>query len=72
MNRELKVKCCHCKKEFSYYSSKYRPFCTERCKMVDLGHWFEESYSVEGRDNSVYIEDSGMLDNLIDETNETY
>ena len=42
----LKVKCPKCKKEFNYYTSKFRPFCCERCKMVDLGSWFDESYSV--------------------------
>lgn len=46
MNKLLKVKCPQCHKVFSYYESEFRPFCTERCKMVDLGHWFEESYKV--------------------------
>lgn len=26
--------------------AKYRPFCSERCGMVDLGRWFSGSYSV--------------------------
>jgi uncharacterized protein len=26
--------------------AKYRPFCSERCRMVDLGRWFSGSYSV--------------------------
>jgi len=46
MTKELKVKCPHCKKEFNYYSSEFRPFCKEKCKMVDLGHWFDESYKL--------------------------
>lgn len=47
MNKKgIDVKCPNCKEEFSYYESKFRPFCSERCKMIDLGHWFEESYSV--------------------------
>ncbi|MFZ8932614.1 MAG: DNA gyrase inhibitor YacG [Bacteriovoracaceae bacterium] len=40
------IKCPHCKKEFNYYESKFRPFCSERCKMVDLGHWFSEEYTI--------------------------
>ncbi|NQV55432.1 MAG: DNA gyrase inhibitor YacG [Rhodospirillales bacterium] len=24
----------------------YRPFCSERCKQLDLGNWFNESYRV--------------------------
>ncbi len=42
----LIIKCRTCEKEFNYWSSDSRPFCSKRCKMVDLGHWFNESYSV--------------------------
>lgn len=24
----------------------YRPFCSERCKLVDLGRWLDGSYAV--------------------------
>lgn len=27
-------------------NSKYRPFCSERCKMKDLGSWATEKYKV--------------------------
>lgn len=27
-------------------TSKYRPFCSERCKMMDLGAWATESYRI--------------------------
>lgn len=67
MQKKLKVKCPHCKSEFSYYESDFRPFCKEKCKMVDLGHWFDESYTVAGRDNTVYIEDAGQLQSIMDE-----
>jgi endogenous inhibitor of DNA gyrase (YacG/DUF329 family) len=50
MNKNLKVKCPHCDTIFPYYESEFRPFCTERCKMIDLGHWFEESYRVPLKD----------------------
>ena len=32
----------------SVYSgdNKWRPFCSERCKMIDLGAWAAESYRV--------------------------
>lgn len=58
MNKLLKVKCPQCDTVFSYYDSEFRPFCCERCKMVDLGHWFEESYKVT--DNEVKITDKAM------------
>ena len=46
MNKNFKVKCPGCDIVFLYYESNFRPFCSERCKMVDLGHWFNESYVV--------------------------
>jgi endogenous inhibitor of DNA gyrase (YacG/DUF329 family) len=27
-------------------ANKWRPFCSERCKMIDLGAWASESYRV--------------------------
>jgi endogenous inhibitor of DNA gyrase (YacG/DUF329 family) len=26
--------------------SPYRPFCSERCKLIDLGAWASESYRI--------------------------
>ena len=62
--KKLLVNCPQCKTQFNYYDSEFRPFCSERCKMIDLGHWFDESYSVSGRDNSVYIEDPQAFEKL--------
>jgi endogenous inhibitor of DNA gyrase (YacG/DUF329 family) len=34
--------------------NRFRPFCSERCKMIDLGAWASESYRVpleEGPDD---------------------
>lgn len=43
-----KVACPQCGQlaEFSP-SNQYRPFCSERCKMIDLGAWASESYRIE-------------------------
>ena len=29
-------------------ASRYRPFCSERCKQIDLGAWANEEYRVPG------------------------
>ena len=29
-------------------ASKYRPFCSERCKTLDLGAWANEEYRIAG------------------------
>jgi endogenous inhibitor of DNA gyrase (YacG/DUF329 family) len=31
--------------------NKWRPFCTERCKMIDLGEWASEGYRVPTKDD---------------------
>jgi len=42
MNAKRTVKCPTCKKEGAWFETKYGPFCSERCKLVDLGKWFCE------------------------------
>lgn len=44
--KKLEVKCPTCEKKFDYYSSEFRPFCSDRCRLIDLGQWLSESYSV--------------------------
>ncbi|HZV60863.1 MAG TPA: DNA gyrase inhibitor YacG [Methylophilaceae bacterium] len=41
------VTCPQCNKlsEFSP-QNPYRPFCSERCKLVDLGQWASENYRI--------------------------
>lgn len=56
-NNKLKVKCPQCSLEFFYYSSDFRPFCSERCKMVDMGMWLEEAYAIKGPSHEPYIEE---------------
>ncbi len=29
-------------------ANKFRPFCSERCKQIDLGAWAEEKYVIPG------------------------
>ncbi|NNM70389.1 MAG: DNA gyrase inhibitor YacG [Gallionella sp.] len=42
------VACPHCKKASLWDSQNpFRPFCCERCKMIDLGKWANEDYRVE-------------------------
>ena len=30
-------------------ANKFRPFCSERCKQIDLGAWASDSYSIAGQ-----------------------
>jgi endogenous inhibitor of DNA gyrase (YacG/DUF329 family) len=29
----------------------YRPFCSERCKLVDLGNWVTGAYRIAGKED---------------------
>jgi len=40
------ARCPICKKELSNRAKNF-PFCSARCKLVDVGNWFEGSYRVE-------------------------
>jgi endogenous inhibitor of DNA gyrase (YacG/DUF329 family) len=45
------VTCPHCGKEHKWdASNRFRPFCSERCKVIDLGKWANEEYRVEVRE----------------------
>ncbi len=41
------VRCPQCGAEVPWVpESKWRPFCSERCKTIDLGAWAAESYRI--------------------------
>lgn len=45
------VSCPHCGTEHQWdTNNRFRPFCSERCKMIDLGKWANEEYRVEQRE----------------------
>jgi len=43
----LTLDCPNCKKVVIWSDEfPYRPFCSHRCKLIDLGEWANESYRV--------------------------
>ena len=46
------IKCPQCG-HLTFYSSDnlFRPFCSERCRLLDLGEWASESYTVSHANN---------------------
>jgi endogenous inhibitor of DNA gyrase (YacG/DUF329 family) len=41
------VKCPTCRRSVEWSEqSPYRPFCSERCRLVDLGAWFSEQRAI--------------------------
>jgi endogenous inhibitor of DNA gyrase (YacG/DUF329 family) len=47
------VACPRCGKLTAFApDNKWRPFCSERCKMIDLGAWATESYRMPAEDQT--------------------
>ena len=41
------VKCPTCARDVRWNSeATFRPFCSERCRLIDLGAWASEGYSI--------------------------
>ncbi|MGE5818475.1 MAG: DNA gyrase inhibitor YacG [Deltaproteobacteria bacterium] len=44
----LCVTCPTCRKETAWENNPHRPFCSERCQLIDLGAWTEGRYRIPG------------------------
>ncbi|HEV8715828.1 MAG TPA: DNA gyrase inhibitor YacG [Candidatus Binatia bacterium] len=42
------VKCPTCRTPVSWQGNPHRPFCSARCRTIDLGSWADESYRIAG------------------------
>ncbi|MBK6598355.1 MAG: DNA gyrase inhibitor YacG [Proteobacteria bacterium] len=43
------VRCPNCKKTSAWSpENPWRPFCSERCRMIDLGAWLAEDHRIPG------------------------
>ncbi|AFL75738.1 DNA gyrase inhibitor YacG [Thiocystis violascens] len=41
------VACPHCGKPVEWTeTSTWRPFCSKRCRLIDLGDWLEENHRI--------------------------
>jgi endogenous inhibitor of DNA gyrase (YacG/DUF329 family) len=40
------AKCPICGKETDFNAAPLGPFCSQRCKLIDLGKWFGEDYRI--------------------------
>jgi uncharacterized protein len=44
----IHVKCPTCQRELDWETTPYRPFCSERCRLIDLGAWLSEQHVIPG------------------------
>jgi endogenous inhibitor of DNA gyrase (YacG/DUF329 family) len=53
----LKLSCPTCKKDLFWTDEfPFRPFCSDRCRLIDLGEWASESHRIAG--DSIYKQES--------------
>ena len=46
--RRFRKQCPHCDREVAWPETKTYPFCSERCRLIDLGVWASEDYRLPG------------------------
>jgi len=57
--RELTANCPQCDELLVWdIRNAYRPFCSERCKLIDLGQWASGSYRVPSDADESTTDDS--------------
>lgn len=53
------ISCPTCRKKSTLDpKNTYRPFCSERCKLIDLGGWANEDYKIPTNEPAPSMEDS--------------
>lgn len=57
---EKKVACPTCGKMVAWRTeNSWRPFCSERCKMIDLGEWATGKFKIPMEENDGFDENLG-------------
>jgi len=60
--------CPTCHKAVSWEGNAFRPFCSERCRLVDLQGWFGERYRIPQDEDS----DSGDPDVIVEQNGDSF
>jgi endogenous inhibitor of DNA gyrase (YacG/DUF329 family) len=56
---EVRARCPRCGTIVRWKESPYRPFCSQRCKLIDLGKWVDEEYRITGEKPSAEEKEEG-------------
>jgi endogenous inhibitor of DNA gyrase (YacG/DUF329 family) len=61
------VKCPRCGKEVEFTGNEFRPFCSERCKLIDFGAWADEEFALPAETESLSDEEMEELVKNVEE-----
>jgi len=65
-----KVKCPTCGRQAEYTGNEHRPFCSERCKLIDFGAWADEEFALPSQTESLSEEDIDKIEKALNEKQE--
>lgn len=61
------VKCPRCGKEVEFTGNEFRPFCSERCKLIDFGAWTDEEFALPAETEALSDEEMEELVKTVEE-----
>jgi endogenous inhibitor of DNA gyrase (YacG/DUF329 family) len=56
MSKPVTFPCPYCKQPSHWHDNPARPFCSERCKLIDLGAWANEDYKIASQTAPEHME----------------
>ncbi|HMO80771.1 MAG TPA: DNA gyrase inhibitor YacG [Pyrinomonadaceae bacterium] len=56
------LSCPACGTETEYHGNENRPFCSERCRLLDFGAWVDEKYALPAESSELSDEDIEQLE----------
>ncbi|MFO1400220.1 MAG: DNA gyrase inhibitor YacG [Steroidobacteraceae bacterium] len=63
MSGVRRVACPTCRREFEWTdAARWRPFCSERCRLIDLGEWLGERHAIPGEPQGAPAAEAGSDD----------
>jgi endogenous inhibitor of DNA gyrase (YacG/DUF329 family) len=62
------VKCPHCGREAEFSGNEHRPFCSERCKLLDFGAWADEEFAIPSETAALSEEDIDAIEKASQES----
>jgi hypothetical protein len=63
MMKKTTITCPICKKEAKWDNNPFKPFCSERCRLIDLGKWASDEYRIAGEKKDIPDEETGGENN---------
>lgn len=58
------VKCPNCGRKVEYTGNEFRPFCSERCKLIDFGEWADGNYALPAETSNLADEDIDAIEKV--------